>query len=65
MKISEAYETVTGQVLNVTWRNITIINPRNAAMYINVFQVWGAPFPSHALGCMFIQDLSVVMLLCE
>jgi hypothetical protein len=39
MKISEAYENVTGQVVNVTWRNITISNPRNAAMYVNVFQV--------------------------
>ena len=39
MKISEAYENVTGEVRNVTWRNVTIIDPRYAAMYINVFQV--------------------------
>lgn len=39
MKISEAYENVTGEVRNITWRNVTIIEPRYAAMYINVFQV--------------------------
>jgi hypothetical protein len=38
MKISEAYENVTAIIYNVIWQNITITNPRYAAMYINVFE---------------------------
>lgn len=38
IKIAEAYENVTGQIYNVTWDNIHIINPRNAIAYINVFE---------------------------
>jgi hypothetical protein len=42
-KISEAYENVTGTFENITWRNITILEPRNAAIYTNVFQEDAAP----------------------
>lgn len=37
-KISEAYEAPSGSMVNVTWRNITIEQPRNAAIYTNLFQ---------------------------
>ena len=37
-KISEPYETPTGIFHNITWRNITIENPRYAAMYTNMFE---------------------------
>jgi len=36
-KISEAYENVTGQAVNITWENIHILHPRRAAIYVNVF----------------------------
>jgi hypothetical protein len=38
MKISEAYEDVRGQASNVTWDGVTIINPRQAALYMNMFE---------------------------
>lgn len=37
-KISEAYESPTGVFENITWQNITIVNPRYAAIYVNVLQ---------------------------
>jgi hypothetical protein len=37
-KISEAWETPTGTFANITWRNITIVNPRYAAVYVNTLQ---------------------------
>eukprot|EP00040_Diaphanoeca_grandis_P012185 m.62079 g.62079 ORF g.62079 m.62079 type:complete len:467 (+) comp23080_c0_seq1:45-1445(+) len=37
MKISEAYESVIGQAMNVTWQDVRIMSPRDAAIYINVF----------------------------
>eukprot|EP00045_Choanoeca_perplexa_P005925 m.49800 g.49800 ORF g.49800 m.49800 type:complete len:399 (+) comp13368_c0_seq9:40-1236(+) len=38
MKISEAYETVLGQVTNVTWENIQIHKATLAGIYINVVE---------------------------
>ena len=31
------YNATDGLVTNITWRNISIVNPRNAAIYTNVF----------------------------
>ena len=36
-KISEAYDTPSGVFSNITWRNISVINPRYAAIYTNLF----------------------------
>ena len=37
-KISEAYENVTGQIVNVTWENIDIMDPTRAVIYMNVYE---------------------------
>ena len=37
-KISEAYEEPSGRFENITWRNITIQNPRYAAIYVNTLK---------------------------
>ena len=37
-KISEIYDTPTGNFINITWQNISIENPRYAALYANMFQ---------------------------
>lgn len=37
-KISEAYDSPTGAFVNISWVNLTVINPRYAALYTNVFQ---------------------------
>lgn len=42
-KISEAYENVTGEFVNITWSNITIEQPRHAAVYVNTFQEDAGP----------------------
>jgi hypothetical protein len=37
-KISEAYENVTGGVVDgITWQNIVIDRPRNTPIYVNVY----------------------------
>jgi len=37
-KISEAYDAPTGAFVNISWRNVSIVSPRYAAIYTNVFQ---------------------------
>lgn len=38
VKISEPYDSPGGLVYNVTWQNITIIQPRYAPLYLNTYQ---------------------------
>ena len=38
IKISEPYETVNGNATNITWDGLSVINPRAAALYVNVFE---------------------------
>ena len=35
---SEPYESVHGNATNVTWADISVVDPRAAALYVNVFE---------------------------
>jgi len=38
VKISEPYESVHGRATNITWVGLTVVAPRAAAVYVNVFE---------------------------
>jgi hypothetical protein len=65
VKISEAYDFPHGTVHDVTWANITITLPRNAAVYANVFEEDAGncarqPTPNNGPGWLKLSNLAFV-----